>query len=159
MHWIAARALTGKEYFVRRKIKSLAPLAEILVPRVYTKEIKDGKVRTHSERMLPGYLLIGTPDPLDRDLLKGFVKVIGSIGEEEIKEIKLKQGNKSEIMSDGMNVLVIDGPFQGCNGKILKEKEVGVSNCRILFQGIELIVDIDTKLLSSLSGKEEDNEV
>ena len=157
MQWLACRALTGKEYFVRRKIKDLAPGAEIIVPRNYTKEIKDGHVKTKSERMLPGYILIGTPEALDRDVLKNFVKVIGKVSEEEIVAIKASQGSKNEVLADGINILVIDGPFQGCRGKIIKQKEEGILSCRIMFQGIELFVDLDPKILSSLSAAPEED--
>lgn len=159
MYWLAARALTGREYFVRRKIRLLAPEAEIMVPRIYTKIIKDGIVRTRSERMLPGYLLIGTPEILDRDKLKNFVKVIGMVTELEIASIKAIQGSATDILADNMAILVIDGPFQGCRGKIIKQKEDGIMNCRIVFQGMELFLDIDAKLISSLSAKAELGEV
>lgn len=153
MIWVACRALTGQEYFIRRKIKDLAPEAEIIVPRIYNKEIKNGTIKSKSERMLPGYILIGTKEVLDRDKLKNFVKIVGMVTEEEIALIKASEGEKNDILADGMNILVIDGPFQGCKGKIMKQKEDGIMNCRIMFQGIELFVDIDTKLLSSLAGK------
>ena len=155
MEWLACRALTGKEYFVRRKIKELAPEAEIIVPRIYNKEIKDGAVKTKSERMLPGYIIIGTPGVLDRDKLKNFVKVIGLVSEEEIVSIKASQGSKNDVLVDGMNVLIVDGPFQGCRGKIVSQKEEGILNCRIMFHGMELFADLDAKILSSLVSKVE----
>lgn len=155
MEWLACRALTGKEYFVRRKIKDLAPEAEILVPRSYTKIIKEGIVRTKSDRMLPGYILIGTPEPLNRDLLKNFVKVIGKVTEAEMIEIRALCGDKNDILAAGLSVLVVDGPFQGCKGKIIKQNADTTMNCRIVFQGIELFIDIDPKILSSLSSKVE----
>lgn len=158
MEWLACRALTGKEYFVRRKIKELVPGAEVIVPRSYTKEIKDGNIKTRSERMLPGYILIGTPEVLNRDLLKAFVKVIGKVSDPEIDLIKANQGSKSDILVDGMQVLVIDGPFQGCKGKIMKQKEEGIMNCRIMFHGMELFVDIDSRLISSLTARAEEDE-
>src|SRR5665213_1907877 len=143
MQWIAARALTGKEYQIRKRIKELAPEAEIIVPRTYIKEIKDGAVKTKSERMLPGYILIGTPETLDRDKLKNFVKVVGMVSEAEIVSIKATEGHKSDVLVAGMSVLVIDGPFQGCKGKIIKQNEGEIMNCRIMFHGMELFVDLD----------------
>lgn len=151
MKWLACCVLTGREYFVRRKIKDLAPGAEILVPRIYTKEIKNGIVKTKSERMLPGYILIGTAEDLDRDLLKGFVKVIGKVSDVEIATIMANQGSKSDILADGMNIIVIDGPFQGCRGRINKQNEDTTMNCRIVFQGMEIIMNLDPKILSSLN--------
>ena len=108
--------------------------------------------------MLPGYLLIGTPDVLDRDKLKNFVKVIGKVSEDEIASIKATQGDKSDILVDGMNVIVVDGPFQGCKGKILKQVSEGKMNCRVVFQGIELFVDLDPKILSSLTSNKSEDE-
>jgi transcription antitermination factor NusG len=150
LHWLACRVVTGKEYFVRKKIKDMAPFAEILVPRKYTKLLKNGAIKTRSERMLPGYLLIGTTEVLDRSELKNFVKVIGSVSESEISVLMAQEGQKEHELGVGLNILVIDGPFQGCKGKINKQNEDKTMNCRLVFQGMELMADMKADLLSSI---------
>jgi transcription antitermination factor NusG len=150
MNWLACRVATGKEYFVRRKIKDLAPFAEILVPRRYTSVLSNGMLKTRSDRMLPGYLLIGTVEVLDRDKLRNFVKVVGMVTEQEIAVLVAQEGQKEHSLGVGLSVLVIDGPFQGCKGKIQKQNEDGSMNRKLMFQGMELQADMRAELLSSI---------
>ena len=154
MQWMACRVVTGKEYFVRRKITDMSSSAKILVPRRYTKEIKDGTIRTKSEKMLPGYLLIGTEEGLDISGLKNFVKVLGIITNVEVEALMAQEGQKDVNLVVGVNILVIDGPFQGCKGKIQGKNEDGTVKCRLTFQGIELMADMRLELLSSISSTE-----
>jgi Transcription antiterminator len=150
MFWLACRVATGKEYFVRKKILDMAKHAEILVPRKYSKVIKNGTIKTRSERMLPGYILIGTNEVLNRAELKNFVKVIGEVSEKEVAILMAQEGQKEAVLGIGLNVLVIEGPFQGCRGKITKYNADGTMNCKLMFQGLELTADMRAELLSSI---------
>ena len=151
MKWTACRVATGKEYLVRKKIKDASPTAEILVPRRYTREIKEGVVRTKSERMLPGYLLIGAEEAFDDTILKGYARILGAVSEMEVANLVAQQGSKDDNLAVGISVLVIDGPFQGCKGKIQHYNEDGSMNCKLFFQTMEINADMKPELLSSVN--------
>lgn len=150
MEWLACRVATGKEYLIRGKIKMIAPDAEILIPRRYTKELHGGIIKTRSERMLPGYLLIGTQIPIDKLLERCFIKVIGKVTEEEIAVLRAQEGLKEEDLGVGVKILVIDGPFQGCKGVIEVDDKIGNMKCKLLFQSMEVKATIKAELLSSI---------
>ena len=150
MQWIAASVSTGKEYLVRGKLKIIDPTAEILVPRKYYKVIENGMVKTKSEKMLPGYILIGSANPLNGEILKGFLKVVGKVTEEEIALLRAQEGTKEDILEVGIKVLVIEGPFQGCKGHIETTNKDGTLRCRVVFQGMEINMDMKSNILTSL---------
>ena len=150
MEWLACRVTTGKEYAIRRKIKLIDPTAEILIPRKYYKEIKSGVVKTKSERMLPGYLLVGSSIRLHDLLMKEYISVVGPVTEEEVLNLKAQEGLKEENLGAGVKVLVIDGPFQGCKGSIESDGGNGNMTCKLLFQGMEIRATIKDELLSSI---------
>jgi len=149
MEWVAARVATGKEYYVRHKIKQLLPDVEILIPRRYFKDIVNGIVKTKSERLLPGYLLLGSITRIDPFLMKGFMKIIGRVTEVEIAVLRAQEGQKDGIIGTGNKVLVIDGPFSGCNGVIDEVTEEGLAKCRLTFQGMEIKAEMKPELLST----------
>lgn len=151
MKWTACRVATGKEYLVRKKIKDVSPTAEILVPRRYTREIREGIVRTRSERMLPGYLLIGADEAIDDSVLKGYAKILGAVSEMEVANLVAQQGSRDDNLAVGISVLVVDGPFQGCKGKIQWYNEDGSMNCKLFFQTMEINADMKPELLSSVN--------
>lgn len=151
MEWLACRVATGKEYSVRKKIIDKVPDAQIEVPRKYFKEINAGVVKTKSERMLPGYILVGTETRLDPFMLKDCLKVIGRVTEEEFAMLKAQEGQKEAILEAGARVLVIDGPFQGCKGNIGIQNSNGTYHCRLVFQGMELEADMRADLISTIN--------
>jgi transcription antitermination factor NusG len=150
MEWLACRVTTGQEYLIRGKIKAIAPDAEVLIPRKYFKELKQGVVKTKSERMLPGYLLIGSQSDIGKALEKGFIKVVGKVTEEEVALLRAQEGLKEDDLGVGIKVLVLDGPFQGCKGTIEKDSGTGVMDCKLLFHSMEVNASVKSELLSSI---------
>lgn len=152
MQWIACRVITGKEYEIRARINKVLPDAIIEVPRLYHKEIVDGRVKTRSERMMPGYILVGSERPFSVGLIDSFIEVIGDITQEEYDIIKSKEGHKDEKIETGAKILVIDGPFQGCKGRIdLEDVERGILDCTLVFSGMEIKAKLKTELVSAIS--------
>jgi transcription antitermination factor NusG len=147
MKWLACRVTTGKEYEIRCKIKKVAPDAEIWIPRRYFVEIVDRKVKDKSERMLPGYILIGSETGVNPYMVKDFLKPIGPVTEEEIAILRAQEGSKKENLEVGSKILVIEGPFQGVKGNIMKEVEDNLE-CRLVFQGIDLTVNLRKDFVS-----------
>jgi transcription antitermination factor NusG len=138
MPWLACRVMTGKEYLVRSKIKQIVPDAEILVPRIHTRSVANGIVKNKSERMLPGYILVGSSEPINPFSIKHFMQVIGPVTDLEIARLRAQEGERNEELRVGGNVLVIDGPLQGSHGQILEMTTSGAFKCKITFQNMEL---------------------
>jgi transcription antitermination factor NusG len=149
MRWLACRVTTGKEYDIRAKIKKIDALAEIWIPRRYYIEIVDRKVQDKSEKMLPGYILIGSETGINPYDVSSFLKPIGPVSEEEIAVLRAQEGQKKENLEVGSKILVIEGPFQGVKGNILKEVEESLE-CRLVFQGIDLTVNLRKDFVSVL---------
>lgn len=147
MRWIACKTTTGKEYEIRAKLKKIDATAEFWIPRRHYVDIVDKKVIDKSEKMLPGYILIGTETDLDPYKIKGFLKPIGQVSEEEIALLRAQEGQKKENLEVGSRILVIDGAFQGCKGTIIKETD-RVFECRLVFQGIDLKVSLREDFVS-----------
>lgn len=152
MEWVACHVITGKEYEIRARINKILPDAKIEVPRLYHKDIVDGRVKTRSERMLPGYILLGTDTPLNKELVDSFIKIIGKISEEEYLRIKAQEGHAEEKIEDGANILVIDGPFQGCKGKIEHQDAAkDMIDCLIQFSGLQIKTSLKRDLINAIS--------
>jgi transcription antitermination factor NusG len=156
MNWLACRVMNGQEYIVRGKLKEIAPGAQVLVPRKYTRELHGGKLKTKSAVMLPGYMLIGTEAPLDVFKMKKLVKVVGNVTEAEIAQIKASEGIKDDVCGVGVKILVIEGTFQGCKGVVETLLPNGDIACKVFFQGIELDCKLKPEYVSSIDtdGKE-----
>lgn len=151
MNWVVCRVPTGKEYEIRKKLKQLDDKAEIWIPRRYFIEFKNKKPVDRSERILPGYILVGSESDINPIIFKNFLKYIGPINEEEALHLISLEGDKKETLEIGAKVLVIEGPFQGCKGNILKELGEGVFECRIVFQGMSLTVKMQEGYINVIS--------
>lgn len=150
MKWLACHVTTGKEYDIRQQLKKIDASSEVWIPRKYFIEIVDRKVKEKSEKMLPGYLLVGSEKGINPFLLKSFLKVVGPVSEEEIAVLKAQEGQKKEVLAAGSRILVIEGPFQGVKGSILREIEDNLE-CRLVFQGIDLTVNLRRDFVSVLT--------
>jgi transcription antitermination factor NusG len=151
MKWLAFRVTTGKEYDIRNKIKEVDPVAEVWIPRRNYIDIVDHKAKEKTERMLPGYVLIGSENGINPLLVSGFIKLIGEVNEDEIAILKAQEGQKKAVYETGSRILVIEGPFQGCKGNILAEIG-GAFSCRLVFQGIDIKTSLRKDFISILSG-------
>ena len=147
MEWIACRVTTGKEYEIRAKLKKIDEKAEIYIPRRHYIEMVKNKVQDKSERMLPGYLLIGTETGLNPLLIKTFLKYIGKVTQEEIEHLRACEGSKQEYLEVGSKILVIEGPFQGCKGTIefIEEEDYKV---RLVFHGMDIPVTLKESFIN-----------
>jgi len=150
MRWLAFRVVTGKEYNIREKIKKIDANAEIWIPRKYYVDMVDNKVKDKSERMLPGYILMGTEKPLNLFSLSDSIKIVGEITEEEITVLKAQEGSKKEYLEVGSRVMVLDGPFSGCKGRVTEHKEDNIK-CTIAFHGIDLEASLREDLVCVLN--------
>jgi transcription antitermination factor NusG len=150
MQWLACRVTTGKEYEIRAKIKMIDPSAEVWIPRRHYVEIIDHKVKDKSERMLPGYILIGSEKGINPHAVKAFIKPVGPVSEEEIALLRSQEGQKTENLEVGCRILVIEGPFQGCKGNILETLEETMS-CRLVFQGIDINMTLRKDFVSVIT--------
>jgi transcription antitermination factor NusG len=150
IQWTAFRVVTGKEYDIRKKVLAIVPNALIDVPRIYSQELIGGIIKTKSERMLPGYILIGTEDFINPCLMKDFIQYIGKVTSEEYQNLKDQEGSKDGILDDGTKVIIIDGPLQGCKGTIQTKNPDGSFECRLVFQGMEINSTMRANLVSSI---------
>lgn len=138
-NWLACRVMTGKEYLVRSKIKQTIPDAEILIPRLHTRTVCEGIVKNKSERMLPGYILVGSSEPINPFSIKHFMQVIGPVTEVEIARLRAQEGLQNAEIKIGGKILVIEGPLQGSHGEIMELTTSGAFKCKVVFQNMELI--------------------
>jgi transcription antitermination factor NusG len=149
MNWIACSVVGNEnEYRARVKIKALAPEAEILVPRINHREVKNGKVKVRSERMFPGYILVGTERLLDAFQLKSFIKVIGRVTQAEMDAVIAQEGHETGLLEVGTQIMIIDGPFQGCKGHIDTINTDETLFCIFNFQGMQLQATLKPELVS-----------
>lgn len=149
--WYAARVITGKEYEVREKIKKSYEDYNVYIPRRLVTEYKHGKLVQKTEKILPGYLLIGTSRPLSAFLKADFLKVIGKVTPREIEALKMQEIQEEGKIQEGQKVIVNNGPFAGIKGVILsKEQGLDTARCRFVFQGRELEIDMRLDYLNSI---------
>jgi transcription antitermination factor NusG len=149
MNWLACSVVGSEnEYRARCKIKAIAPEAEILVPRVSHREIKDGKVKIRSEKMFPGYILVGTEQVLDAFQLKAFIKVIGRVSQLEMERVRAHETQETGIVEVGAKIMIIDGAFQGCKGHVESKNEDETLHCIFNFQGMQLQATLKPELVS-----------
>ena len=148
MQWIAVRTTTGTEYDVRAKIKLIDEKAEVYIPRKHTLTFDSGRAKERTEKILPGYVLIGSETRLNALQLKGNLKIVGDVTEEEIEHLRgicgPISGNKIEV---GSKIIVVEGPFQGVKGYIEKIEEDSY-RCILVFKGMEIPVSLGESFLS-----------
>ena len=149
--WAAFRTVTGREYEIRKKVLSLISDAQIEVPRLYSQELVKGVVRTKSERMLPGYILVGSEREVSPFLMRDFIQYIGKVSQEEMDTLKAQEGKKDSILDSGTRIIIINGPLQGCKGTIETKNPDGTIECRLVFQGLEINTTMRADLVSSIS--------
>lgn len=149
LNWLACRVVGHEnEYRARVKLKAMEPNVEIKVPRIQYREVKNGKIKYRSERMLPGYLLVGTEEPLNTLEVKSFLKVIGRVTQREIEDVIAQEGQGSGTIEPGSKIMIVDGPFQGCKGHVESLKEDDLLYCVFNFQGMQLDATLRPELVS-----------
>lgn len=153
--WYAARVMTGKEYDIKKEIKKINSDCDVYIPRRLVTEYKDGKLHQRTEAMLPGYLLIAPPEgsqkPLNTFLREDFLEIIGRVTPEELESLKTQEIDENGIIEIGKRIIVVDGPFAGCKGKILgRDIENKSAKCKLFFQGMELDMDMREDYINTI---------
>ncbi len=151
MQWSAYRVGTGNEYEIRAKLKKVDDKAEVYIPRRYYIDMQNNKVKDKSERMLPGYILVGSENGISPALTKEFLKYIGPVTEEEIVHLKAQEGSKKEYLEVGSKILVIEGPFQGVKGAVTECNEEEMYRCKLSFKGMPIEVNMRGDFLSVIT--------
>lgn len=147
-NWVACRVTMGKEYLIRAKIMQAVPDAEILVPRIHTRSVENGIVKDKTERILPGYILVGSQTLINPLTVRNFMQVIGPVTEEEIARLQAQEGPRNEELVVGGRILVTDGPLQGSFGEILEMTSSGAFKCKVVFQSMELVIVLRSDFLA-----------
>ena len=149
--WYAARVLTGKEYDVRKELRKFNIDAEVYIPRRLVTEYKRGKIDQRTEKMLPGYLLIGSESPVNAFLKADFLKILGEVTPAELKHLKDQEIDEDGNIEVGKKVIVIEGAFAGCKGKVLSKDPLDkTAKCKLTFQGMELDVQMHQEHINSI---------
>jgi transcription antitermination factor NusG len=148
MKWVACRTKTGSEYCIRAKIAALDSSAEVFIPRKQVKVFVKGKLQVKTERILPGYILIGSESLLDVPKLNELVKVVGRVTETEISHLRAISAQIRGILETDATFIIVEGPLQGCKGRILSKNEDKTYHCRVMFRGIELVLDLKKEFMS-----------
>ena len=149
--WYAARVITGKEYDIRKELRNLNIDCEVYIPRQLITEYKKGKIEQRTEKMLPGYLLIGSSSPLNAFLKADFLKIIGEVTPEEIKRLKALEIDEDGTIQVGSKIIIVDGAFAGCKGKVLKRDiENRTARCRLVFQGMDLEMEMRQDYINTI---------
>lgn len=147
--WYVVRAVSGQENKIRSymesEIKRLghsSSVEEILVPTQKVIQIRKGKKISKEKVYFPGYIMIKANLSGEiPHIIKSLPNVIGFLGETKggdpvplrVSEVNRMLGKVDELSSEseniaipfsnGENIKVIDGPFNGFNGTIEKVNE------------------------------------
>jgi transcriptional antiterminator NusG len=152
--WFAVHTYSGFEQKVKTNIEHLAAIegfrdevAEVIIPQETFVEIKNGKKKTTTRNLMPGYILVHIePDEKVFDLVKKVNGVSGFVGNGE-DAIALAQHEvdnllrvsesaaekpKAEIRFEkGEQVKVIEGPFSNFVGTV-EEIDVEKSKLKVM---------------------------
>lgn len=148
-NWLAVRVATGKEYQVRNNLKEANIDSEIYIPRRLLTDMIRGKIQQKTERLLPGYLLIGSEKAINIAIFDDFVQVIGPVTPDEVEHLRGLEYQEIEYMEPGVKIIVTEGPFAGCKGTVMNVDEEKVK-CKLVFQGMELEIDMHPRYINSI---------
>jgi transcriptional antiterminator NusG len=141
MNWYVIHTYAGFENRVKTSIEERAEIkglkesiGQVLVPIQNVTELKEGKKKTTSRKVFPGYVLVQM-DPTEETIqfIVSTPKVTGFLGNgvnpipmtnEEVSELfdRIESGTAMPSpalhYSAGENIRITDGPFQGFSGVI-----------------------------------------
>ena len=147
--WYVVRAVSGQENKIRSYMDSEInrlgfsdQVEEILVPTQKVIQIRKGKKISKEKVYFPGYIMIKANLSGEiPHIIKSLTNVIGFLGETKggdpiplrTAEVNRMLGKVDELSSEtesisipfiiGENIKVIDGPFNGFNGTVEKDKK------------------------------------
>lgn len=147
--WWAASVMTGDEYEIKKKITREYPDCSIYIPRRRVIQHEKGRVVWKTEELLPGYILLGRDEPIDKEKLEGFVRVIGKVTEAEVKTLRDQENLEDEDIDMGSKIIVTDGHLAGCKGSVFENNGEKVK-CKIMFKNMEINVSLLKKNVSCI---------
>ncbi|NSW90235.1 MAG: antiterminator LoaP [Firmicutes bacterium] len=135
MNWYVAQVMTGKEDGIRKFIQEQG--IKCIVPMKRMRELKQGKWQDVLRIIFPGYVFVITETEMDANIyyrirpIPGVIKLLGDdkgpipIMENEVNLIlRLTQDGDplglSEVFVEGSKIIVVSGPLQGLEGRIVK---------------------------------------
>ena len=156
-NWWAAQVASNKEYDTKREILSTCNLKDedVLIPRKTIYDVKDDELDKKTEMVLPGYLLLrlGSLKILQGlGKLTNYISIIGKVSPNEMEiveeyEEKPREGNTNV----GDKIIVTRGPFAGVKGLLIENLDSKFSKCKLVFQGNEIITNMDTRIVEKIS--------
>ena len=163
-NWYVIRVATNKERSVGEKFKKesevgdlMGIVQEVIVPMETTFYLKDGKKMKRDKVKFPSYVFVETSAPGE---LKFFMKGMNGVGgfltnrggeivpltQGEVKRMlgdqekeKEKKESDTNIFIVGEEVTILDGPFNGFNGKVEAASEKKVKVAVSIFGRVNLI--------------------
>jgi transcription antitermination factor NusG len=137
MYWFAVHVQAGHEAKVKRFVEKRR------------KELDGFLGEVVAVPSLPGYLFVEAADWPSPALegLSRYASVVGVVEPEEVARLRGLPWEPPPAFRAGDLVKVVDGPFAGLGGKVVR---AGLKRVKVaLFEG-ELKVDLDASLLKSL---------
>ena len=118
-------------------------------------DVKDDKLDKKTEMVLPGYLLLrlGSLKVLRRlSMLSNYISILGKVTPEEMEIVREYENIPKETNAHvGDKIIVIRGPFAGVKGFLVEELDGGFSKCKLVFQGNEIMTDMDKRIIERIS--------
>jgi len=149
--WYAARVVTGREYDLKKKIKVSLSECEVYIPRQLVTDVVNGKIAQRTEKLVPGYIFIGTEKELPVQVIDGFIQIIGTVTDEEmdhLRELEYVESSDAAPLA-GQKIIVNDGPLMGCKGTVVVW-EGDMAKCKLIFQGMEINAAMKKEYINSI---------
>lgn len=157
MTWWAAQVASNKEYDTKREMISGNILQDddIFIPRRQIYDMKDESLEKKTETMIPGYLLLNLGSQktmLGIETMNNYIKILGQVTEEEMDTIRDHENIPIDLEVDtGDKIIITRGPFTGVKGTIMEELDNNFCKCKLLFQGNEIITDMDPRIIEKIA--------
>ena len=156
-HWWAAQVASTKEYDTKREILTLCDLEDkdVLIPRRMVYNVNDNGLDKKTEMVLPGYLLLnlGSQKTLKGlEVMRNYIDILGRVSLDEMVIVNEYEEIPQESDAHaGDKIIILKGPFAGVKGTILEEYDDRYCKCRLVFQGNEIITNMDTRILERIA--------
>jgi len=156
-HWWAAQVASNKEYDTKREILTICDLEDkdILIPRRVVYDVQDDKLDKKTEMVLPGYLLLrlGSQKMLKGlQVMRNYIDILGRVSSDEMYIVNEYENiPKESDAHTGDKIIIIKGPFAGVKGVILEELDGKYCKCRLIFQGNEIITNMDIRIVERIA--------
>ena len=156
-HWWAAQVASNKEYDTKREILSTCDLEEddVLIPRRMIYDVKNDKVDKKTEMVLPGYLLLRLGNQKimrGLQMMRNYIEILGRVSPDEMEIVREYENIPKETDAHtGDKIIITKGPFAGVKGVIIEEHDDKYCKCRLLFQGNEIVTDMDKRIVERIA--------